>query len=128
LKVLLDTCTFLWITQDAEELSEHAKEVFKNPNNEIFLSSVSSWEIWVKHKLGKLILKTTPTEFIPQSRRKHRIKEMNLSESAVLHINKIPDHHNDPFDRMLICQALEEHCVILTPDKLIHKYPVKVEW
>jgi len=116
------------LTQGSEELSNQAKELFKSSENEVFLSSVSAWEISVKYKLGKLKLKSTPDEFIPKNRAKHGISELALSEAAVLNINKLPDYHSDPFDRMLICQALEEQCVILTPDRLIHKYPAKVMW
>lgn len=128
MKILLDTCTFLWITQDAKELSQTAKDIFTSADNEIFLSSVSAWEISVKYKLNKLKLKTSPSDFIPRSRENHRIRELPLSESSVLNINKLPDFHNDPFDRMLICQAIEDECVILTPDQQIRRYPVKVAW
>ena len=128
MKILLDTCTFLWITQDSKELSSTAREIFKSAENEIFLSSVSAWEISVKYKLKKLKLKSSPSDFIPRSRESHGIRELPLSERSVLNVNKLPDFHNDPFDRMLICQALEEECVILSPDDQIHKYPVKALW
>ena len=128
MKILLDTCTFLWITQDSKELSSTAREIFKSAENEIFLSSVSAWEISVKYKLKKLKLKSSPSDFIPRSRESHGIRELTLSERSVLNVNKLPDFHNDPFDRMLVCQALEEEFVILTPDEHIHKYPVKALW
>jgi len=66
MRVLLDTCTFLWVLTDAPELSERAREVFQDPANEVFLSSVSVWEIVVKYALGRLPLPEPPERFVPQ--------------------------------------------------------------
>ena len=101
MKVLLDTCAFLWITTDDAQLSESARQIFKNPNNEIFLSSVSAWEIIVKNGIGKLPLPSLADEFIASQRIKHEIDSLPLTEKAVFHLNKLPNHHKDPFDRML---------------------------
>jgi PIN domain nuclease of toxin-antitoxin system len=127
-KVLLDTCAFLWITTDDAQLSESARQIFKNPNNEIFLSSVSAWEIIVKNGIGKLPLPSLADEFIASQRIKHEIDSLPLTEKAVFHLNKLPNHHKDPFDRMLICQAIEHDLTILTSDSLIVQYPVNTVW
>lgn len=128
MKVLLDTCAFLWITTDDAQLSESARQIFKNPNNEIFLSSVSAWEIIVKNGIGKLPLPSLADEFIASQRIKHEIDSLPLTEKAVFHLNKLPNHHKDPFDRMLICQAIEHDLTILTSDSLIVQYPVNTVW
>lgn len=128
MKVLLDTCAFLWITTDDAQLSESARQIFKNPNNEIFLSSVSAWEIIVKNGIGKLPLPSLADEFIASQRIKHEIDSLPLTEKAVFHLNKLPNHHKDPFDRMLICQAIEHDLTILTSDSLIVQYPVNTAW
>ena len=125
---MLDTCAFLWITTDDEQLSETARQIFKNPNNEIFLSSVSAWEIIVKNSIGKLPLPLTAEEFIALQRTKHEIDSLPLTEKAVFHLNKLPNYHKDPFDRMLICQAIEHNLTILTSDSLIVQYPVNTAW
>ena len=128
MKVLLDTCAFLWITTDDAQLNETARQIFKNPNNEIFLSSVSAWEIIVKNSIGKLPLPSLAEEFIYSQRLKHEIDTLPLTEKAVFHLNKLPNHHKDPLDRTLICQAIEHDLTILTSDSLIVQYPVNTAW
>jgi PIN domain nuclease of toxin-antitoxin system len=125
---LLDTCTFLWIVSDSPELSEKARQLFTDPNNEIYLSVASAWEIIVKHKLGKLPLPEPPHDFILNWRIQHRIESLPLDESAVLQLSRLPDYHKDPFDRIIICQAIANGLIILTPDSHISKYPIRTEW
>lgn len=128
MKCLLDTCTFLWIIAGAKELSPKAKEIFANPANEVLLSAVSVSELSVKHALGKLPLPSTIERFVIEQRERHGIAALPLDERAVLHLHKLPALHRDPFDRMLICQAIEHDCLLLTPDPLIAQYPVRVLW
>lgn len=92
------------------------------------MSSVSAWEIIVKHGLGRLPLPRPPHEFVPEQRRRHRIEALALDEIAVLQLAKLPDHHRDPFDRMLVCQAAAHGLTILTPDPEIARYPVPTAW
>jgi len=127
-KLLLDTCTFLWIITDAPELSAKARELFIDPANEAFLSAVSTWEISVKHALGRLPLPKLPSRFIPTQREKHAIDPLPLEEETTLYLPALPEYHKDPFDRMLICQAMVHGMVILTPDDLITQYPVRSVW
>ncbi len=128
MRCLLDTCTFLWIIAGANELSPAAKEIFTNPANEALLSAVSVWELSVKHALGKLPLPSTIERFIVEERERHGIAALPLNERAVLHLHKLPALHREPFDRMLICQAIEHDCLLLTPDPLITQYPVRTHW
>jgi PIN domain nuclease of toxin-antitoxin system len=126
--ILLDTCTFLWIVSDSNELSETARKLFADPANEVYLSVASAWEIIVKHDLGKLPLPEPPHEFIKKWRTRHDIDSLPLDEPAVLQLSRLPGYHKDPFDRILICQAIAGGLVILTPDPRITAYPVRTEW
>lgn len=128
MRCLLDTCTFLWIISDSKELSPRARAMFADPGNEVLLSAVSVWELSVKHALGKLPLPGTIERFLVDQRERHGIAALPLDERAVLHLHKLPTLHRDPFDRMLICQAIEHDCLLLTPDPLITQYPVRTQW
>lgn len=128
MRVLLDTCTFLWIITDAPRLSAKARKAFTNPGNGIFLSSVSAWEISMKHTLGRLPLPVSPDRFVQEQRERHGIEPLALEENAALHLPRLPLLHKDPFDRMLICQAIVHGLVIMTPDELILQYPVRTFW
>ncbi len=128
MKLLLDTSSFLWVILDAPELSGQAIELFTDPDNEVYLSSVSTWEIAVKYELGKLPLPEAPEKFIPSQRAMHGIEPLPLDEESTLYLTKLPYYHKDPFDRMLVCQAIVNGLVILTPDQLIRQYPVRTSW
>lgn len=128
MRCLLDTCTFLWIIAGSRELSPTAAEIFVDPTHEILLSVVSVWEISVKHSLGKLPMPAPPDRFVSAQRELHGISVLPLEEPAVFHLHKLPALHRDPFDRMLVCQAIEHDCVLLTPDPLISQYPVRTRW
>ncbi len=128
MRLLLDTCTFLWIAAGSNELSAKARDVFANPSNEVYLSAVSGWEIIVKHALGRLPLPDTPERFVPAQRARHRIEALSLDEAAVYQLAKLPDYHRDPFDRMLVCQAVAHGLIILTPDRAVTQYPIQTLW
>jgi PIN domain nuclease of toxin-antitoxin system len=128
MKILLDTCAFLWLTTDAPELSNKARILFQNTDNAVYLSSVSVWEIIVKHQLGKLPLPGAADDFIKQQCEKHFIESLSLDEKAVFNLSQLPNHHRDPFDRMLVCQAIAHDLTVLTSDELIMQYPVATAW
>ena len=128
MNLLLDTCTFLWILADDPSLSTRSRELFLDEDNECFLSAVSTWEIALKHSLGKLPLPGRPDRFIPEQRRRHGISPLPLDELAALQLPVLPRLHNDPFDRMLVCQAIAGGLTILTPDDQIARYPVMTAW
>ena len=126
---LLDTCTFLWLTLEPEKLSDHAATICKDPDNVLFLSAVSVWEIDLKHRLGRLELAGhDPKDFVPTERINHEIYELPFNEDAALQHGALPFHHKDPFDRMLICQAIEHGFTLLTPDPKIAAYTAPVAW
>jgi PIN domain nuclease of toxin-antitoxin system len=118
-EVSLNPCTFLWIVAGARDLSPAASQIFANLANEVFLSALFLWEFSVKHALGKLPPPGMLDCFVLEERAQHGIAAIPLNEPAVLHLHKLPLLHRDPFDRRLICQAIEHSCVLLTPDPLI---------
>lgn len=128
MRLLLDTVAFLWIIGDSRDLSAGARRAFANPDNEVFLSAASAWEIAVKHRAGRLPLPQHPDVFVPAQRAAHGIERLDISEEAALHVARLPDLHRDPFDRMLVAQALLEGLVLLTPDEAIRNYPVRTLW
>lgn len=128
MNVLLDTCTFLWIAGGDERLSEAARSLFAAPENRVFLSPVSSWEIAVKHAAGRLPLSDPPDRWVPRERERHGVEPLPLDEEAVLQLPRLPGLHRDPFDRMLVCQAIAGGLVLLTPDREITQYPVRCRW
>jgi len=127
-KLLLDTCAFLWLLEGSVELSQVARDLFADRENDIYLSAASIWEILVKQSIGKLSLPSDTAVFLRVQREAHGIASLPMHESAVSHLMRIPKLHKDPFDRMLICQAIEHELAILTPDPLIRQYPVKTYW
>ena len=126
--MLLDTCTFLWTVSDPARLSSAAAGAIVDPDNEVLLSAVSGWEIALKHELGKLALDRPPERYVPEERARHGIEPLALDEDATLHAHRLPPVHRDPFDRMLICQAIAGGLALVTPDARIARYPVRVLW
>jgi Uncharacterized protein conserved in bacteria len=127
-KLLVDTCTFLWILGGARELSARVAELYQSPDNEVYLSAVSAWEIAVKHANGRLALPEPPERLIPVERDRRGIASLPFDEESALHVSRLPVLHRDPFDRMLVSQAIVHGMTILTPDRLITQYPARTIW
>ncbi len=128
MKVLVDTCTFLWMADDAPELSRQARTVVTDPDNEVYLSAASVWEIAIKHSLGKLPLPESPRQFVPSQRTLLALTALPIEEAAILTLDRLPALHRDPFDRLLVCQALAHGLVIVSPDPQIQQYPISTLW
>jgi len=126
MKLLLDTHIFLWYISSDPKLPRYASDAIRDKSNEAYLSVVSVWEALVKHQLGKLALPIQADEYISSRRDAHRISDLPLETSAVSRLLSLPLHHGDPFDRMLICQALHHDLTIVTSDTQIRAYPVAV--
>jgi len=127
-RLLLDTCTFLWLVTGDSSLSATARGLVVDPSNEVLLSAVSTWEIAVKHGLGRLSLPDDPERYIPKLRRDHAVEPLPLDEESTLYLRRLPELHRDPFDRMLVCQAIVQGLAVLTPDRGITQYPVRTLW
>jgi PIN domain nuclease of toxin-antitoxin system len=122
--LLLDTHVFLWYISKDSRLDARIEQLIRQPENRIYLSAVSLWECLVKHRLGKLNFPEPPEEYLPTQRQRHAIESLPLDEASVHHLSKLPDLHRDPFDRMLICQAIEHGLTLMTVDRAIKQYPV----
>jgi PIN domain nuclease of toxin-antitoxin system len=127
MKLLLDTCTFLWLASDDTQLSPAARHLYLVAE-EVWLSAASCQEIAIKYQIGKLPLPEDPRRYIPAIRQAHGIASLAIDETAALTVGNLPDIHKDPFDRMLVSQAICLGLTILTPDPLIHRYPALWIW
>lgn len=128
MNILLDTCTFLWMVSDKKSLSPLAIRLIMEADNAVYLSAISVWEIVMKHDKGLLELKESPQTYIPKYRAMHGITSLPLHEEAAFQLHKLPWHHKDPFDRILVSQAIAHQMLILTPDPLVQLYPIQVLW
>lgn len=128
MRLLLDSATFLWLAAGASELSDRARQLLRDSGNELYLSAVSAWEIAVKFQAGRLELTANPDVLVPEARDRHAVLALPFDEESALHLALLPQLHRDPFDRMLICQALVHGLAILTPDETIRRYPVRTLW
>jgi PIN domain nuclease of toxin-antitoxin system len=128
MKLLLDTCTFLWIAGRPSAVSARARELCLAPDLEGDQRAVSAWEIVTKHGLDRLPLPEPPERLVPRLRDLHGIEPLPIDEESVLQISRLPALHRDPFDRLLVCQAIVHGMTLLTPDDLIARYPARVVW
>ena len=128
MKLLLDTSAFLWWITRNPKMPTVVMKTMQSPDHLVWLSAVSFWEIQVKHQLGKLPLPEAPATYIPRQRQRHGVEALPLQEEAIVHVSRLPALHRDPFDRMLVCQAIEHDLTIVTSDPVIRGYPVKTWW
>lgn len=122
MKIILDTHIFLWFITNNKRLADQYYDAISNQDNEIYLSVVSVWEATIKYQLGKLPLPASPEIYLPQQREKHLISSLSITETTITQLAKLPPLHNDPFDRLLLCQSLEHDFIIMTEDKAILSY------
>lgn len=128
MRLLLDTCSFLWFISEHPLMPESVRKKIIEKEADIFLSVISVWEILLKNQAGRLDFPKNALQYISEAKQKHAIESLHLSEKDMKHLAKLPAIHKDPFDRMLICQVIENDCVLVTSDKAVSKYPVKTLW
>lgn len=128
MKALLDTQSFLWWVTDDPRLSSRAREIIADGDNELFLSAASGWEMVIKAKLGRLHLPDNPESFVLEQLVINAIESLPVQMSHALRVYTLPEHHRDPFDRMLVAQAQAERMPILTADPQIAEYDVQAVW
>lgn len=129
MKYLLDTVVFLWSAFDRfEKISPASSAVLRRTDIEFLLSAASSWEIAIKHSLGRLPFEDDPLKLIREKTESGVISHLPVSYEHALHTATLPFHHKDPFDRLLIAQAQIEKLPIITPDANFKKYGVEVIW
>jgi PIN domain nuclease of toxin-antitoxin system len=126
MRLLLDTHIFLWFISGDARLPTVWRENIRDADNAVYLSVVSLWEALVKYRLGKLPLPHPPESYLPTQRARHQITNLSLDEASVCHLSSLPAAHRDPFDRMLVCQALEHGLSIVTVDPVFGAYPAPI--
>jgi PIN domain nuclease of toxin-antitoxin system len=128
MKVLLDTHAFLWAITGDKMLSKKARKTFLDPRNSLFFSAVSMWEICIKISLGKLSLKSGWFKKIQNEISINAIQWLPVEMSHCAELTKLPFHHRDPFDRMLISQARVEDLQVLSRDARLSVYDIQLIW
>lgn len=125
MKILLDTNVFLWILGGDRKLSRKARDVFLNAKNVPLLSMASVWEIMIKHGLGKLDLPSKPGPFLREQLSLNACSLLDITYDHCAMVSALPFLHKDPFDRMIVAQALVERIPVLSSDGIMAKYGVK---
>ncbi len=125
---LLDTSAFIWSVWEDKKLSTKACDCYSDEKNRIFLSLVSVWEMTIKYQIGKLSFKDSPENWIENFCKERKIEFLPVNLNDVFTLNNLPLIHKDPFDRMLVSQAIANDMTMLTNDNLITQYDVKTIW
>ncbi len=128
MKLLLDTCAFLWLAGKPSKLSPAAVQAINDPGNDLFLSDASIWEIALKYSKGKLPLPERPRNWIPKQTRFFQIQRVEISQEALLRSGELPPAHPDPFDRLIAAQGLSDSFQIVTPDEPFRIYGASCIW
>lgn len=126
--VLVDTQVFLWMHAEPHRLSDSARAMVVDPAREVLFSAVSSWEIAIKHTLGRLDLPERPAVYVPSRIASAGLTAIAIEHSHTLRAGSLPLIHNDPFDRLLIAQARELGVELMTSDTVFSRYEVDVVW
>jgi PIN domain nuclease of toxin-antitoxin system len=127
MKAILDTHAFLWALAGDERMSRHARDTFAGPTG-LWLSIASVWEILIKVQSGKLNLPRPVGPYVLKKLAENGIEMLPIGVDHLLALEHLPMHHRDPFDRMLICQSMQEKVPIITSDPMFKRYPVEIIW
>ncbi len=125
MNILLDSHTLIWFSQNSPQLSSSAIEILEDRNNLLFLSLVRVWEIQIKVQLGKLNLDISLSEIVKDQTKINDVQILPMKLSHIWTLDTLPYYHKDPFDRLLISQAITENLIILGVDSVFDSYPVE---
>lgn len=128
MKLLLDTHAFLWWCADDARISRAAAEAIADGANRVYVSAASGWEIAIKARLGKLELPQEPTTFMRAMLARHAFDVLPITLRHALMDHALPAHHNDPFDRLVVAQAMAEDLVLVSDDHQIRRYDARLLW
>jgi PIN domain nuclease of toxin-antitoxin system len=128
MRVLLDTHVFLWWLYESLRLSARVREVLADGSNTLLFSSASVWALIIKIQSGKLRIPEEPEAFIVGRLALHSMDSLSVKLEHAVRVYTLPAHHKDPFDRILVAQALSERVPLITADPQIARYPVEVIW
>jgi PIN domain nuclease of toxin-antitoxin system len=124
MKYLVDTSVLIHSLISRPKLNHRALELLADNSSELYLSAVSSWEITIKVGAGRLVLPERPAEFVTRAMQILSLQALDITHFHALALDTLPSHHGDPFDRMLIAQAISEQLTLLTTDRVLQKYKV----
>ena len=128
MRYLLDTGVWMWALDPFERLRSSAREILANGKEEIFLSAATTWELSIKMAVGKLRFPAPPAQSIPRLMAEQNLKPLPITHAHAAKVYELPLHHADPFDRLLIAQAVVEDLTILTADREFKRYDVRLVW
>jgi len=126
MNLLLDIHIFLWAFGQPDKLASHLQDAIRNPDNALILSVVSVWEMQIKAQIGKLSLPMSVREFVAIQRVLNHVQSLPVVERHIWTLDTLPMRHRDPFDRLLIAQALTEQWRIVTVDPIFAQYPAQL--
>jgi PIN domain nuclease of toxin-antitoxin system len=125
--LLLDTHVFLWWV-DGDPIPTPAVDAIRNPENNVWFSAASAWEMTIKASLGKLRLPDRAARFVEQHRQRNKFSWLPIDPAALDVLQDLPLHHRDPFDRLLIAQAISLNYTLISVDAAFDSYAVKRIW
>ncbi len=126
MRLLLDTHVVLWALGDTARLAPATRAAIAAPDNDVFVSAASLWEIAIKEALGKLRLPAPAREWLPGALERAGLSGLDIEGRHALTAGALPPHHRDPFDRLLVAQALEEGLTLVTSDPRVAPYGVSL--
>jgi len=124
-RLLLDTHALIWALSAPRRLPARVARIVRDPENDVYVSAVGTWEIAIKSALGKI---EADVAAVARAAREADFEELPVTVAHTLRLRTLPAHHRDPFDRLLVAQALEECLTLVTHDPLIAQYPAAVLW
>lgn len=128
MKYLLDTVVWLWSLDAVDRINEAGREILESGEEEIYFSAATAWEVSIKASLGKLTLPAPPHACVTAFTEKQRLLSLPITSLHAVKVYDLGVHHRDPFDRLIIAQAMVEEMTVLTADRDFEKYPVDIVW
>lgn len=128
MRLLVDTCTLIWLVAEPCRLSRRVAATIDAADTELWLSDCSVWELCLKWETQKIRLPEPPRRWVDDQVRQWGLKPLMIERSHLYRVVELPQHHRDPFDRLLVAQAIEAGLTIATPDEQVHRYPVATLW
>lgn len=128
MRYLLDTHAFLWMAADPSKLSGKVRELVLTEDNALYLNAASGWEIALLQQIKRVELPDEPQRFIPQALQRLKVIPLPIGFPVAISAAMLPFLHRDPFDRIIIAEAIKEKMTVLTKDEMFKKYEIEVVW
>jgi PIN domain nuclease of toxin-antitoxin system len=128
MRLLLDTHTLIWFDSEPDQLSDACRSILADPNNSLVLSIASIWEMQIKCQAGRLNLRMPLSRLIDEQSQNNGLEILPIKAQHVYELQNLPDVHRDPFDRIMIAQAIVENLLFVSKDSVLGGYPVQQVW